>query len=57
MDAAAPHVAVLAHADVAVTEVVGADSGRQTFVVDQGGAGLAKTVGGCIWDAELLSTA
>jgi hypothetical protein len=37
VDTAASHVPVLRHADVAVTEVIGADLGRETFVVDEGG--------------------
>lgn len=42
MDAATGHVPVLGHADVAVTEMVGADSGGEAFVVDESGDGFRK---------------
>jgi hypothetical protein len=51
VDAAAGHVAVLGHADVGVAEVIGADPGRKTFVVDESGDGLAEPVSDRVGDA------
>lgn len=55
MDPPSGHVAVLGHADVAVAEMVGADAGRQSFVVDQGCDGLAEAVGGHLGRTQFLS--
>lgn len=46
MNAAALHVAVLGHRDVGVPELIGPDPGREAFVVDEGGDGLAEAVAG-----------
>lgn len=55
MDTAAAHVAVLSHAHVTVPEVIRADSGRQTFVVDQCRDSLAETVSGGVPEAEFVT--
>jgi hypothetical protein len=45
VDTASTHIAVLGHAHVTVLEVIGADAGRQSFVVDERRDGLAEAVG------------
>jgi len=43
---AAAHVLVLGNGNVGVAQMIGPDTCRQSFVVDQGGKRLAETVRG-----------
>ena len=54
VDPAPGHVAILGHADVGVAEVIGADPGRESFVIDECGDRLAEAAGGSFGDPQLL---